>query len=226
MRKFLNTLKNIWTIEDLRTRILNTLGLILIYRLGSYVVLPGVDSQALDTTASGGLADIIDMFAGGAFSRASILALGIMPYISASIVMQLLGMAVPQIQKMQRDGESGRRKINQYTRFLTVAITMGQAPAYLASQIPPDAIANPGFWSFTLPSVVILVTGTLFVMWLGEKITDKGIGNGISLLIMIGIISDLPFAFVAEFYKKMEGASGGLVILLVELVILLLNQPP
>ncbi|NQY09223.1 MAG: preprotein translocase subunit SecY [Flavobacteriales bacterium] len=223
MRNFLNTLKNIWTIEDLRTRILNTLGLILVYRIGSFIILPGVDADLLEANTSDaeGLAGIINMFAGGAFSRASILALGIMPYISASIMMQVLGFAVPQIQKLQRDGESGRRKINQWTRFLTVALTLIQAPTYLSTQVPEIAILDNSFLGFILPSTVILVTGTLFVMWLGERITDKGIGNGISLLIMIGIIANLPSAFIKEFASKLDGA-GGLVTFLIELVILLL----
>jgi preprotein translocase subunit SecY len=155
------------------------------------------------------------------FSRASVFALGIMPYISASIVMQLLGIAVPSIQKMQKEGESGRNKINQWTRFLTIAITIGQAPGYLALQVPQQAIVNPGFWTFTLPSIIILTTGTLFVMWLGEKITDRGIGNGISLIIMIGIIANLPTAFLFEWDHQMGDTGGGLVVLLVEIAILL-----
>jgi preprotein translocase subunit SecY len=202
-------------------RILNTLGLLLIYRLGSYIVLPGVDSVELER-ASGdptGIASLINMFAGGAFSRASIFALGIMPYISASIVIQLLGMAIPYFQKLQREGESGRRKINQITRILTIFITLGQAPGYIATQIPDSAIINPGTF-FWVSSLIILVTGTMFIMWLGEKITDKGIGNGISLIIMIGIIANLPFAFAAEFVSRLEEQGGGLVVFLLELVFL------
>ncbi len=225
MKGFFTTLRNIWKIEDLRARILTTLGLILIYRVGSYVVLPGVDSDALAQAAAqdggGGLADLLSMFTGGAFSRASIFALGIMPYISASIIMQLLGIAVPAIQKMQREGESGRKKINQWTRFLTIAITGFQAPSYLGATVvnQPGAVPDPtAMWWIT--SIVILVSGTMFVMWLGERITDKGIGNGISLLIMIGIIASLPAAFIQEMVTRLD--KGGMVILLVEMVFLLL----
>jgi preprotein translocase subunit SecY len=221
MKRLIETIRNIYKIEDLRVRILNTLGLLLIYRLGSYIVLPGVDSVELER-ASGdptGIASLINMFAGGAFSRASIFALGIMPYISASIVIQLLGMAIPYFQKLQREGESGRRKINQITRILTIFITLGQAPGYIATQIPDSAIINPGTF-FWVSSLIILVTGTMFIMWLGEKITDKGIGNGISLIIMIGIIANLPFAFAAEFVSRLEEQGGGLVVFLLELVFL------
>lgn len=221
MKRLIETIRNIYKIEDLRVRILNTLGFLLIYRLGSYVVLPGVDSAELER-ASGdptGIASLINMFAGGAFSRASIFALGIMPYISASIVIQLLGMAIPFFQRLQREGESGRKKINQITRVLTIFITLGQAPGYIATQIPDSAITNPGTF-FWVSSLIILVSGTMFVMWLGEKITDKGIGNGISLIIMIGIIANLPFAFAAEFISRLEEQGGGLVIFLVELVFL------
>lgn len=227
MKRFIETLKNIWKIDDLRIRIINTLGLLLIYRLGSYIVLPGVNSEALELANAGntgGIAGLLDLFAGGAFSRASIFALGIMPYISASIVVQLLGIAIPYFQKLQKEGESGRRKINQITRVLTIVIVAFQAPGYIASQIPevtagglmirPD---GPFWW---ISTVIILITGTMFVMWLGERITEKGLGNGISLIIMIGIIASLPFAFIAEFASRIE--AGGLVILLVELVILLL----
>jgi len=226
MKGFFETLRNIYKIEDLRNRILATLGLILIYRLGSYVVLPGVDPVILEdlnrNSSGGGLAGLLNMFAGGAFSRASIFALGIMPYISASIVIQLLGVAIPYFQRMQKEGESGRRKINQITRLLTVVITFGQAPGYIATQVPDAAIVGGPSFFFTMSSVIILTTGTLFVMWLGEKITDKGIGNGISLLIMIGIISSLPFAFAAEFAKRLEEQGGGMVMFLVEMVFLLL----
>lgn len=227
MKRFIETIKNIWTIEDLRVRIINTLGLLLIYRLGSYVVLPGVDSDALEVAnagASGGIAGLLDLFAGGAFSRASIFALGIMPYISASIVVQLLGIAIPYFQKLQKEGESGRRRINQITRMLTIAIVGFQAPGYIASQVPELTAAGqmvrPDTLFWWVSTVIILITGTMFVMWLGERITEKGLGNGISLIIMIGIIANLPFAFVAEFASRVKG--GGLVILLVELVILLL----
>jgi len=215
MRKLIETIRNIYKIEELRNRILYTLGIILIYRLGSYVVLPGVDPHqlsALQQQGSSGLMGLLNMFSGGAFSNASIFALGIMPYISASIVIQLLGMAIPYFQRLQREGESGRRKINQITRYLTVIIVALQSPAYIAnivSQLPPEAITpfNPGIASppfyFWFSSTIILVTGTLFVMWLGEKITDKGIGNGISLIIMIGIIARLPVSLMQEFVSKM-----------------------
>ncbi len=233
MKRFFQTLQNIYRIEDLRIRIMNTLGIILIYRLGSYVVLPGVDPQMLDALqaqTADGLLGLLNMFSGGAFSNASIFALGIMPYISASIVIQLLGVAVPYFQKLQKEGESGRKKINQITRYLTVVITGAQAPAYianLASQLPREAITpfdgDPGasMTFFVVSSVVILIAGTMFVMWLGEKITDKGIGNGISLIIMVGIIANLPNALAFEFIARMEEAGGGLVIFLVEIVILM-----
>ena len=233
MKRFFQTLQNIYRIEDLRIRIMNTLGIILIYRLGSFVVLPGVDPQMLDALqaqTADGLLGLLNMFSGGAFSNASIFALGIMPYISASIVIQLLGVAVPYFQKLQKEGESGRKKINQITRYLTVIITGAQAPAYianLASQLPREAITpfdgDPGasMTFFVISSVVILIAGTMFVMWLGEKITDKGIGNGISIIIMVGIIANLPFALFAEFIARMEEAGGGLVIFLVEIVVLM-----
>jgi preprotein translocase subunit SecY len=226
MKRFIDTLRNIWTIEELRQRILVTLGLVLIYRLGSYVVLPGVNVDALNNAAndsqSGGIVGLINMFAGGAFLRASIFGLGIMPYITASIIIQLMGMAVPYFQKMQREGESGRKKINQYTRFLTIAVTAVQAPGYIASikSSAPQAFTDLStFW--WVQSIFILVTGTMFVMWLGERITDKGLGNGISLIIMIGIISRLPFAFLSEIKSRTAG-NGGLIIFLIEIVILLL----
>ncbi len=228
MKRFIQTLKNIYKIDDLRKRIMYTIGIILIYRLGSYVVLPGIDPKMLgqfQQQTSEGLLGLLSMFSGGAFSNASIFALGIMPYISASIVIQLLSIAVPYFQKLQREGESGRKKINQITRYLTVLVTLGQAPAYISSVIaqlpregvyPFDGSAAPLF--FWISSVTILVSGTLFVMWLGEKITDKGIGNGISLIIMIGIIARLPFALLAEFTSRLE--MGGLVMFVVELIIL------
>ncbi len=234
MKRFIQTLKNIYKIEDLRKRILYTLGIILIYRLGSYVVLPGVDPKALaalQSQGTEGLLGLLNMFSGGAFSNASIFALGIMPYISASIVIQLLSIAVPYFQKLQREGESGRKKINQITRYLTVLVTLGQAPAYISNvvaQLPNQAIypfdvnvSSPPFF-FWFSSVVILISGTLFIMWLGEKITDKGIGNGISLIIMIGIIARLPFALFAEFISRVEQQSGGLVVFIVEIIILIL----
>ena len=220
MKNFIATIKNIWAIEELRGRILTTLSLLLVYRIGSYVVLPGVDSAALSSGAAsgGGIADLLSMFTGGAFSRASIFALGIMPYISASIIMQLAGIAVPAIQKMQKEGESGRKKIKQYTRFLTILICVVQAPSYIYTTI--DAAARPEGSLWLVTSVLVLTTGCLFVMWLGERITDKGIGNGISLLIMIGIISGLPFAFIQELVGRTD--NGGVVIFLVEIVALLL----
>ncbi len=232
MKRFIQTLKNIWSIEDLRKRILYTLGLVLIYRIGSYVVLPGVDPSqlgALRQQGSEGLMGLLNMFSGGAFSNASIFALGIMPYITASIVIQLLVMVVPRFQKMQREGESGRRKMNQITRGLTVLVTAMQAPAYITNMVyqlnasstalhPFDGSGPSAF--FWVSSIIILICGTLFVMWLGERITDKGVGNGISLLIMIGIIARLPFALSAEFASRLtEG--GGLVMFLFELVVLL-----
>jgi preprotein translocase subunit SecY len=226
MKNFIETLKNIWKIEELRQRILITFGFILIYRIGSFVVLPGVDSAALQAgtqAGGGGLVGLLSLFTGGAFTRASIFALGIMPYISASIIMQLLGIAVPSIQKMQREGESGRKRINQITRGLTVLITTFQAPGYLATTVTSVPGAVPGesvLWWAT--SVIILSAGTLFVMWMGERITDRGVGNGISLLIMIGIIAGLPGSFIQEVVAQMGVGGGGLVMLLVEVVFLLL----
>lgn len=233
MKRLFQTIRNINKIEDLRSRILYTLGILLIYRLGSKVVIPGIDPHMLanlqSQTSDGGILGLLNMFSGGAFSNASIFALGIMPYISASIVIQLLGMAIPYFQKLQREGESGRRKINQITRYLTVLITGFQAPAYIAnviSRLPAEAISpfDPGISSpttfFWISSIIILISGTLFVMWLGEKITDKGIGNGISLIIMIGIIARLPFALAGEFFSKMEEKGGGLVFFVVEIAAL------
>ncbi|MBN2347924.1 MAG: preprotein translocase subunit SecY [Bacteroidales bacterium] len=223
MKEFIETLKNIFKIEDLRQRILYTLGILLVYRLGAEVVLPGVDPsklQLLQQRTSEGVLGILDMFSGGAFSKASIFALGIMPYISASIVVQLLGIAIPYFQRLQKEGESGRRKINQITRYLTVLILLVQAPGYL-TQIPLEARALPGTY-FTISSVIILISGTMFVMWLGERITDKGIGNGISLIIMIGIIARFPFALFGEWTARLEKQGGGLVAFLLELVFLFL----
>lgn len=226
MKAFIETIKNIFKIEDLRQRILYTLGIILIYRLGSYVVLPGIDPSqlgALKKQTSEGIMGLLDMFSGGAFHNASIFALGIMPYISASIVVQLLGIAIPYFQRLQKEGESGRRKMNQITRYLTVIILVLQAPAYLTNlhyQLPESAFALGGAF-FTVSSTIILIAGTMFIMWLGEKITDKGIGNGISMIIMIGIIARLPFALFAEFASRIEEvAGGGLVMFLVEMVML------
>jgi len=224
--KLVETIHNIWKIEDLKTRILTTLGFLLVYRLGSFVVLPGIDPAklaGLSQQTREGVMGLLDMFSGGAFSNASIFALGIMPYISASIVVQLLGMAIPYFQKLQREGESGRRKINQITRYLTVVILLVQAPGYLANLANQagEAIVESG-WSFNVTSTIILTAGTMFVMWLGERITDKGIGNGISLIIMIGIIARLPQAFFAELVSRLEATAGGggLVMLLIELVLL------
>ncbi|WP_187264210.1 preprotein translocase subunit SecY [Pontibacter beigongshangensis] len=199
MKKFITTLKNIFAIEDLRIRILNTLGFIVIFRLGSFVVLPGIDPNQLKAN-TGGLFGLLDTFLGGAFSNASIFALGIMPYISASIVLQLLTIAVPYFQKMQKEGESGRKKINQITRVLTIVITLAQAVGFVAT-INSEAIAI-NTTLFTILSMIVLTSGTIFCMWLGERITDKGIGNGISMLIMIGIISRFPGALVAEFISN------------------------
>ena len=232
MKRLIQTLKNIWSTEDLRKRILYTLGLVLVYRIGSYVVLPGVDPsqlRGLQQQGESGLIGLLNMFSGGAFSNASIFALGIMPYITASIVVQLFVMVVPAFQKMQRDGESGRRKMNQITRWLTVVVCALQAPAYITNMMyqlgatstaiyPFDGSApSPFFW---VSSIIILISGTLFVMWLGERITDNGVGNGISLLIMVGIIARLPFALSAEFMARLT-ESGGLVMFLFEIVVLL-----
>ncbi|PID87884.1 MAG: preprotein translocase subunit SecY [Bacteroidia bacterium] len=229
MRKFIRTVKNIIAIEDLRTKILVTLGFILIYRFGAHVVIPGVDPGAIKEfqkeASEGGLIALINMFSGGAFANASVFALGIMPYISASIVIQLLGMVVPYFQRLQREGESGRKKISQITRYLTVLITVVQAPAYLTNlryQLPQEAFVMQSKDLFWFSSIVIMVAGTMFIMWLGEKITDKGIGNGISLLIMIGIIARLPQAFAAEFLAKMGTDGGGPIMFIVEMIILFL----
>ena len=232
MKKIIQTLRNIFQIEELRQRILYTLGIILIYRLGSYITLPGIDPNeltAISNQTKDGLLGLLNMFSGGAFSHASIFALGVMPYISASIVIQLLGLAVPYFQKLQKEGESGRKKLNQITRYLTIAVTALQAPGYIANLInqSPNSIllVNPGSNSpttfFWVSSVIILVAGTMFVMWLGERITDKGIGNGISLIIMIGIIARLPFALAGEFVSRMEEKGGGLVFFVLEIAVLI-----
>ncbi len=234
MKKLIQTIRNIWKIEDLRKRILYTLGILLIYRMGSYVVLPGVDPTMLanlQNQSSEGLLGLLNMFSGGAFANASIFALGIMPYISASIVMQLLGLAIPYFQKLQKEGESGRKKINQITRYLTVIILIFQSPAYIAnlvSQMPPEGImpfdasatTHSIFSFFGISSIITLTAGSMFIMWLGERITDKGIGNGISLIIMIGIIARLPFALFGELVSRMEQQGGGLVLFVVELAFL------
>ena len=224
--KIVKTLTNIWRIEDLRTRILITLMFVAIYRFGSYIVLPGVDTDALQglrNQTEGGLMSLLDMFSGGAFSQASIFALGIMPYISASIVMQLLGLAVPYFQKMPREGESGRRKMNQYTRYLTVAILLFQGPMYLInlrSQTGGTALYSSLDWNlFILTSTIILAAGSMFVLWLGERITDRGIGNGVSIIIMIGIIARFPTAVIQEFSSRLTSGQGGLVMFLLEIVL-------
>ncbi len=227
MKGFIDTIKNISKIEDLKSRILTTLGLILIYRLGSFIVIPGIDPtqlEALRSQTDGGIMNLLYMFSGGAFGNASIFALGIMPYITASIIVQLLGMAIPYFQRLQREGESGRRKINQITRYLTVGVLFLQAPSYITNlrmQLPPSAFISDGTF-FWISSMVILTAGTMFVMWLGERITDKGIGNGISLIIMIGIIARLPFSLIAEFGSRVEQSGGGLVMFLLEIVIMFL----
>ena len=226
--KLFDTLKNIWKIEELKTRILTTLGLILVYRLGTEIVLPGIDPhglQALKDQTSSGVLGLLDMFSGGAFSNASVFALGIMPYISASIVVQLLGIAVPYFQRLQKEGESGRRKINQITRYLTLVILVLQGSAYLTNlkaHVPVEAFVYTDFWRFSVPSIIIMAAGSMFVLWLGERITDKGIGNGVSIIIMIGIIARLPFAFFAELTSRVAQQGGGLVAFLIALIIFVL----
>ena len=227
MKKFIETLKNCWRIEDLRQRLLITLLFTAIYRFGSFVVLPGINPGKLDQLQSqtaGGLMSLLDMFSGGAFSNASIFALGIMPYISASIVMQLLAVAVPYFQKMQREGESGRKKITWYTRILTVFILLFQAPSYLLNLKAQAAAAlSSGIsWTmFMIPATIILAAGSMFILWLGERITDKGVGNGISMIIMIGIIARLPQAFVQELGSRFTAiSSGGLVMFIIEILVL------
>jgi len=223
MKKLFTTLSNIWKIQELKERILFTVMILLVYRFVSHVVLPGVDPSALGANEKSGILGLLDMFAGGSFSRVSILALGVMPYISASIVVQLLGIAVPTFQKMQKEGESGRKKLNQITRYLTVAITIVQSVGYVKTQVPPEAILPVMSQTmFYVVSTFVLTAGTLFVMWLGEKITDKGIGNGTSLIIMTGIIARLPQAISQEFSDKVGAAStgGGPVALVLEVVAL------
>lgn len=215
MKKFITTVKNIFSIEDLRIRILNTIGFLVVFRIGSFIVLPGVDPNLLGESA-GGIFGLIDTFLGGSFSRASIFGLGIMPYISASIVLQLLTVGVPYFQKLQKEGESGRKRINQFTRVLTILITIAQGIGYITATIPNEAIMiNKTL--FMVSSLVLLTAGTMFCMWLGEKITEKGIGNGISMLIMIGIISALPGAIIAESLSK---GSSGILLLIIEGVVL------
>ncbi len=227
MKKFIETIKNIWSIEELRNKIITTLALILVYRVGVHIVLPGLDPNKLDqaaaSTSNNGLLGLFDTFAGGAFSHASIFALGVMPYISASIFMQLMTILVPQFQKMQKEGESGRKKINQWTRYLTVGVTALQASAYYQYlKTPAYAPALlPGFAPYFFASTIIILTaGTLFVMWLGEKIQDKGLGNGTSIIIMIGILGRLPQAVIQEFQQKEVRGGGGLLIFLIEIAVL------
>jgi preprotein translocase subunit SecY len=210
MKRFFTTIKNIFAIEDLRVRILNTIGFLIIFRLGSYIVIPGVDANLL-TGNQGGIFDFLNTFLGGSFSRVSIFALGIMPYISASIVVQLLTVAVPHFAKMQKEGDSGRKKLNQFTRVLTILITAAQSYGYLRATVNQEAIINPGLF-FTISSMIIIVAGTMFCMWLGERITDKGIGNGISMLIMVGIVSRFPAAIWQEADSK--GLGGGLFLII------------
>ena len=227
-KKLIETLKNIYKIEELRSRILFTLGLLVIYRLGSFVTLPGINHAALEAqmaqamSGDNGLMGLLNVFSGGAFSQASIFALGVMPYITASIIIQLLGIMVPYFRKMQREGESGRRKMNQWTRFLTIGVLLLQAPAYLKTMVMHGDVIAMGESSFIYTSTLILIAGTMFIMWLGEKITDRGIGNGISLIIMIGIVARLPQAFLQEFMFKLEGSTGSIIMFIVEIVLLAL----
>ncbi len=227
MKRFIQTIKNIFKIEELRKRLGYTFLLLLVYRLGCFIVVPGIDPtklQELEAQASTGLLSLLDMFSGGAFGNASIFALGVMPYISASIVIQLLGVMVPYFQKMQREGESGRRKMNQWTRYLTIVILLLQGPAYITNlhaQLPADAFLVQGF-GFNVFATIVLMAGTMFVMWLGERITDRGIGNGISLIIMVGIIARLPFAVFAEAAQRFNQTNGGALMFLIEIVILFL----
>ncbi|TBN01389.1 preprotein translocase subunit SecY [Hyunsoonleella flava] len=224
--KFIESIKNVWKIEELRNRIIVTLSLLLVYRFGAQVVLPGIDAAQLSGLADstdGGLLGLLNAFTGGAFANASVFALGIMPYISASIVVQLMGIAIPYLQKLQKEGASGQKKITQITRWLTIAICLVQAPGYLASLpalgIPQSAFLLGTGGLFYFSSVIILVTGCIFAMWLGEKITDKGIGNGISLLIMVGIIATMPQSFVQEYAARVTESNGGLIMILIELVV-------
>ena len=229
MKRFFQTIANMFKIEDLRKRLIYTFLLIVVYRLGSYVVIPGIDASqiaALQQKTSEGLVGLLNMFSGGAFGNASIFALGVMPYISASIVIQLLGVFLPSFQRLQREGESGRRKMNQYTRYLTILILAIQGPAYVASlrsTLPPEAfVTTMNGWWYGVFATLILIGGTMFVMWLGERITDRGIGNGISLIIMIGIIARLPQALWLEITEKWNSALGGMLVFVVEMVVLFL----
>ena len=225
MKKLIETIKNIFKIEELRTRIVYTILLLVVYRLGCFVVVPGIDPTQLanlEAQTSEGLLGLLNMFSGGAFGNASIFALGVMPYISASIVIQLLGMMIPYFQKLQREGESGRRKLNQLTRYLTIVILALQGPAYLTNlhaQLPESAFLIKGF-SFNLFATIVLIGGTMFIMWLGERITDRGLGNGISLIIMVGIIARLPYALAAEVGTRLSQTTGSILMLIVELILL------
>jgi len=229
MKKFIESIQNVWKIEELRNRILITLGFLLVYRFGAHVTLPGIDAtklQGLTDQTDKGIGWLINVFTGGAFSQASVFALGIMPYISASIVVQLMGIAIPYLQKLQKEGESGRKKMNQITRWLTIGITLVQGPGYIYNlyrTLPGDAFLL-GFnsFAFLFSSVIILTTGTIFAMWLGEKITDKGIGNGISLLILVGIVARLPQAFTQEFSSAVSQNNGGIMKIVVEIIVWLL----
>ena len=222
MKKLVETFRNIWAIQELRDKITLTFGLILVYRLGSNVVLPGIDPTSLDqlqNQASEGLVGLINAFSGGAFANASVLALGIMPYISASIFMQLAGLAIPAISKMQKEGESGRRKLNQITRYLTILVVAAQAPGYITNLMYQGVEITLPTGAFWFSAWITLISGTIFAMWLGEKITDKGIGNGISLLIMVGIIANMPQSFVQEFISRTSTTSGGLMFVLIEVIL-------
>jgi len=228
MKKFIDTIVSIWKIKELKDKIVLTLGLLLVYRFGAHVPLPGIDVdklQGLQDQTEGGIGWLINVFTGGAFSQASVFALGIMPYISASIVVQLMGIAVPYLQKLQKDGESGRKKMNQITRWLTIGITLIQGPGYiynLSQQVPDAFLLAPTSFAFIFSSVIILSTGTIFAMWLGEKITDKGIGNGISLLIMVGILATMPQMFIQEVAYRTTGTNGGIMLILIEVILWLL----
>ena len=231
-KKFLETVKNIFKIEELRKRLGYTVLLVLIYRLGCYVVIPGIDpnllgegSELANQMDSNNLLGLLNVFSGGAFANAAIFALGVMPYITASIIIQLLGMMVPAVQKVMKEGESGRRKMNQWTRLLTIGVLALQGPAYVANlynQLPAEAFIFESSWMFTIYATIVLIAGTMFVMWLGEKITDKGIGNGVSLIIMIGIVARLPHALLAELSARLNTSTGSLIMIIVELVLLFL----
>lgn len=230
INRFCQTIVNIFRIEELKNRIVYTFLLLLVFRFGSFVVIPGVNPLTLggfSSSSSEGLTGLLNLFSGGAFAQASIFALGVMPYISASIVIQLMTIMVPSLQRLQKDGESGRRTINQYTRLLTILILMFQAPFYLINlkvqlQDVPNAFLVDGFWAFQVPAVLTLIAGTVFIMWLGERITERGLGNGISLIIMVGIIARLPYAFTAELTAKFgEVTGGGPIFLILELIVLM-----